>query len=47
MIATKLGMMSEEPMVGDKPEQARRQHAGEPGDVDADAEIEVAQTRAR
>ena len=30
-------------MVGESPEQARRQHAGEAGHIDADAEVEAAQ----
>ena len=42
MIATKLGMMSVGADRRGKPEQARRQHAGEAGHVDADAEVEAA-----
>ena len=43
MIATKLGMISESPMVGCRPSMAGGQHAGEAGQIDAEAEIEVAQ----
>ena len=43
MMATKLGMISDEPMVGCSPSCPTAKHAGEAGEIDAQAEIHVAQ----
>ena len=43
MMATKLGMMSEVPIVGCRPSMPAAEHAGQAGEIDAEAEIEVAQ----
>ena len=43
MMAMKLGMIRLSPIVGCRPEHADREHAGEAGEINAEAEIQVAQ----